>query len=196
MRKYSLLAAAFALAAIGGPVHAATTVFATTVTGTSGNVILPANALGAADGSLATILRVAGGSVLTLQMSMATSGLDTIIAGQRLTANSNVQVAIGEVVGGIATFSTLVTLPSGLGASHTMDFSAACALISATGCSLLQIRVGGAPGSGFTLDGVSGVAAAPEPSAWTLMLAGFGAIAWRLKQRRRDGFARLAQNVA
>ena len=41
------------------------------------------------------------------------------------------------------------------------------------------------PGSGFVLDGLSGVSAAPEPSVWEWMLVGFEAAAWRLKRRRQ-----------
>lgn len=192
----NLLSALCVLLLASAPAKAATTVFAASVLGTTGSVTSPGNAVGAADGSLATILRVPGGSTLTLQMSQATSGLNTVLAGQRLTAGSNVQIAIGEVVGGIATFSAFVALPGGLGSLHTLDMSAACALISGTGCSLLRIRVGGAPGSGFTLDGVSGVAAAPEPAAWLLMLAGFAAIAWRLKYQRRAMRASLVAEAA
>lgn len=166
------------------PAAAATTVFASSVFSVSGNVVAPGNALGAANGSSAQILRVPGGSSLVLQMSQSVTGLNTIINGRRLTLNSNVQVAIGEIIGGVATFSVAFALPPGLLSLHTLDLSAACASISVSGCSLLRISVNGAPGSGFLLDGVSGVAAAPEPAAWALMLLGFGAVAWRLKQRR------------
>ena len=101
-----------------------------------------------------------------------------------MTAGSNVQIAIGEIIGGVATFSANLPLPGGLGSLHTLDFSAACSAISVTGCSRLRISVNGPPGGGFLLDGVSGVAPAPEPAAWALMLLGFGAVAWRLKRRR------------
>lgn len=166
------------------PAAAATTVFAGSVFGSSGSVVAPGNALGSANGSSAQILRVPGGSNLILQFSQATTGLSTIINGQRLTGGSNVQIAIGEIIGGIATFSVNFALPAGLGSLHTLDLSAACSAISVNGCSLLRISVNGAPGSGFLLDGISGVAAAPEPAAWALMLLGFGAVAWRLKRQR------------
>lgn len=166
------------------PAAAATTVFAGSVFSASGSVTAPGNAVGAANGSSAQILRVPGGSSLVLQMSQAATGLNTIINGQRLTLNSNVQIAIGEIIGGVATFSVNFALAPGLGSLHALDLSAACAAISASGCSLLRISVNGAPGSGFLLDGVSGVAAAPEPAIWALMLLGFGAVAGRLKQRR------------
>jgi len=177
--------AAIALLVFGAqPAAAATTVFATSVYGTSGSVSGATNALGAANGSVATILRVAGGSNLILQMSQASSGLNTILTGSRRTAGSNVQIAIGEIIGGVAVFSANLALPAGFGPNYAMDLSALCSTVSATGCSLIRIRVAGAPGGGFFLDGVSGVAAAPEPSIWAMMLLGFGALAWRLKQRR------------
>lgn len=173
----AVIASAFGFAA---PAMAATTVYATSVYSQT-NTTNAGNALGAANGATALIGRP---GTLVLQMSLATSGLNTVINGVRVSANSNVQIAIGHVVGGVATFSANVPLPAGFGSVHTFDFSAACALISPTGCSLLRIRVTGPPGSGFQLDGVSGVAATPEPAAWALMLMGFGAVAWRMKQRR------------
>ncbi len=168
------------------PAAAATTVFASSVFGTTGSVVSAGAAVGPADGSFATVLRVAGGSNLILQMSQATTGLSVVLTGQRLTAGSNVQIAIGEVISGIATFSANIALPGGFGPTYSLDFSAACATVSATGCSLVRIRVAGAPGSGFLLDGVSGVAAAPEISVWAMMLLGFGAVAWRLKAQRGE----------
>jgi hypothetical protein len=88
------------------------------------------------------------------------------------------------VISGIATFSANIALPGGFGPTYSLDLSAACATVSATGCSLVRIRVNGAPGGGFLLDGVSGVAAAPEISIWAMMLLGFAAVAWRLKTQR------------
>jgi hypothetical protein len=179
-----ILSAIFLAIAFLQPANAATTIYASSVFGTSGNVVGAANALGAANGLSASIIRVAGGSNLILQMSQAASGAGTVLNGQRVTAGSTVQIAIGEVIGGVATFSANLALPAGLGSVHNLDLSALCLTISSTGCSLIRIRVSGAPGSAFTLDGVSGVAAAPEPAAWSLMLLGFGATAWRLKKRR------------
>lgn len=180
-----LLIAVIAMFAVGAqPAGAATTVFAASVFSVSGSVTNAGNALGSADGASAAIMRTAGGSELILQMSQATSGLNSLLNGARLTGSTNVQIAVGEVIGGIAVFSANTALPGGFGPGYSLDLSAACATISAAGCSLMRIRVTGAPGGGFTLDGVSGVAAAPEPSMWALMLLGFGAVAWRLKQRR------------
>lgn len=179
-----IVAIASLLAFSAQPASAATTVFAASVLGSSGFVVNAGNALGAANGASATILRVPGGSNLILQMSQATSGLNTVLNGTRLTAGSNVQIAIGSVIAGVATFSANIALPGGFGPTYAMDLSAACASVSATGCDLVRIRVVGGPAGGFFLDGVSGVAAAPEPAAWALMLLGFAAVAWRLKQRR------------
>lgn len=180
----SLVFALILLASSAQTAAAATTVFAASVYGTTGSVVGAANALGPANGAFATILRVAGTSNLILQMSQASSGLNTILTGSRLTAGSTVQIAIGEVIGSVAVFSANLALPAGFGPNYPLDLSALCSTVSATGCSLIRIRVSGAPGGGFTLDGVSGVAATPEPSMWALMLLGFGAVAWRLKQRR------------
>ncbi len=184
MRVRFLIAGLLLLTVPAQPAAAATTVFASSIFSASGSVLAPGNALGAANGASAQILRVAGGSNLVLQLSQATTGLNTILNGQRQTLGSNVQVAIGAIIGGVATFSANSALPAGLGSLHTFDLSAACSAISVTGCSLLRISVNGAPGSGFLLDGISGVAAAPEPAAWALMLLGFGAVAWRLKRQR------------
>lgn len=148
----SLVIAVIVLASSVQTAAAATAVFATSVYGTSGSVAGASNALGAADGASATILRVAGGSNLILQMSQATSGLNTLLSGARLTLGSNVQIAIGEVIGGVAVFSTNLTLPGGFGPTYALDLSALCTTVSSTGCSLLRIRVGGrpAPGSRWT----------------------------------------------
>jgi hypothetical protein len=173
----ALILASFGVAL---PASAATTIYATSIFSQT-RTTNGANALGAANGSVAVVRR--NGNIV-LQMSSATSGLNTVINGVRATANTNVRVAIGHVVGGVATFSANVALPAGFGSVHTLDLSAACAAISATGCSLLRVRVQGPSGSAFRLDGVSGVAAAPEPVAWALMMTGFGAVAWRMKRMR------------
>ncbi len=189
-----LIAAFLLLAGVAQPAAAATTVYATTVFGTTGTVTTPGAALGPGDGASATILRVPGGSSITLQLSKPATGLNIVVAGQRLTAASNVQITIGEIIGGVAIFATTnFNFPGGLGSIHNFDLSAACAGVSATGCSLLRIRVTSPPGGGFLLDGVSGVSAAPEASMWAMMLIGFGAVAWRLKKHRgsRAHFARI-----
>lgn len=162
------------------PAQAATTTFAASVYNVTGTVVSPAAAIGPSDGLPAMVLRP---STLVLQLSQAASGAATLISGQRLTAGTIVQVAVGEVIGGVATFTANLQV-TGLGALHSFDFSAACAALSPAGCSLLRVRVAGPAGSAFALDGVSGVAAAPELSAWALMLLGFAFVAMRLKQMR------------
>lgn len=177
--------------ALTGSAQAATTVYGASVFSTSGVVISPTNALGVADGSLTTISRIAGGSSLVLQMGQAITGFGTIITGTRLTATTNVQIAVGEVIGGVATFSPNTALPGGFGPNYQLNLINACSALSATNtCSLLRITVNGAPGSGFSLDGVLGVT--PEPSAWALMLLGFGATTWRLKSGRKHAVKSLA----
>jgi hypothetical protein len=180
------LLVALVLAAFGvaQPASAATTIYATSIYSQT-NTTNGANALGAMNGSVAVVGR--NGNIV-LQMSQAASGLTTVVNGVRVTANSNVQVAIGHVVGGVAIFSGNFALPAGFASVHTLDLSTACAAISSTGCSLLRIRVRGPAGVAFRLDGVSGVAATPEPDVWALMLMGFGAVAWRLKRQRRASF--------
>lgn len=174
----------FALALMSlQPAAAATTVFASSVYATSGNVVGATNALGVADGTNAAILRAAGGSSLTLQMLRPITGASSTFFGSFSPFNANVQVAVGEVIGGVAVFSTSVPLSGASGGGFTMDLTALCRSISATGCSLLQFTVNGIPGSQFTLDGVLGTT--PEPSAWALMILGFAGVAWRLKQMRR-----------
>ena len=179
----SIIAAACALCA---PAKAATTVYASGVYQTSGLVFGSGNAIGATDSSSATLFPFFGvPSSITLIMSQAITGASASFVGQRLTAGSNVEVAIGEVVGGTTIFSTFTSLPGGAGpTAFAVNLGAACSAISATGCSLLRIRVSGGFGSGFNLNGVSGVASAPEPSIWGLMILGFGVTTWRLRNAR------------
>lgn len=178
-----LLIAALALfAASAAPAAGATTVFATGVFSTSGNVANPANGLGAADAAFARIGNAAQIGRIVYSFADALSGASlqfTALGGGG--AAPSVFVSIGEIVGGVAVFSAETNFTGGAGV-FTFDFLSRCALISATGCSLVSVRT--ANGS-FRLDGVSGVGAAPEPAAWSLMLVGFGAVAWRLKRARR-----------
>lgn len=180
----AIFAAIILSATLFSPAHAATTVFGASVFSTSGTVIAQANGLGAADGLSTTILRVAGGSRLVLQFGQPITGAGALITGLRLTPGTNVQIAVGEVIGGVATFSANTALPAGLGPNFALNLMSACSALSPTNrCSLLRITVNGAPGSGFALDGVLGVT--PEPSVWGLMLLGFGATTWRLKNGRK-----------
>lgn len=177
--------AVLALAMAGSqPATAATTVFASSVYAFTGNVVGAANALGVADGTNAAILRVPGGSSLTLRMLRTVTGANTVFFGSISPSNANVRVLVGEVIGGVAVFSTSVPLSGASGGGFTMDLTALCKSVSATGCSLLRFAVNGAPGGRFTLDGVLGTT--PEPSTWALMIIGFAGVARRLKDLRKS----------
>ncbi|MCB2098233.1 MAG: hypothetical protein KDE05_11415 [Parvularculaceae bacterium] len=173
--------------------QAATTVFASGVYSQSGAVSNLANAFGAPDGGAASI----GGGFSFLGIPIGTAGQAVYSfanplsgANIQLTALGGagappVRVSIGEIVSGVAVFSTELAFTGGVAGLILLDLSTQCALISSTGCSLLRIRtIGGFGGGAFLLDGVSGVGAAPEPAVWGLMLLGFGASAWRLKRAR------------
>ena len=165
--------------------NAAITVFGSNVFSESA-VTGSSSALGVPDASGAT---VTDGGELVLQFLQPLTGagisFDLLAGG----GTNVIAVSIGEVVGGVATFSatSFIHLGDGLGATIAVaDLSAACASVSASGCSLLRfqnILAVGAPG--FVLDGVSGVSNAPEPAVWSLMILGFVGAAWRLKIERR-----------
>lgn len=189
----SLMAAVALLVLAAQPAGAATTVFASGVFAQSGTVSNLGSALGAADGSAAGIgggftffgfpIGTAGQAVFSFATPLSGANIQlTALAG---TGAPQVRVSIGEIVGGVAVYSAEITFAGGGAGQILADLSSQCALISVTGCTLLRIRtIGGFGGGSFRLDGVSGVAAAPEPSIWGLMILGFGAVAWRLKQRR------------
>jgi hypothetical protein len=189
-----LIAAAALLAASAVPAAAATTVFATGVFAQGGQVANAGNGLGAADGAFARIGNSVSFGPITIGQAgqVVYSFADALSgAGLQLTGLGGapgvplVFVSIGEIIGGVAVFSAETSFSGGAGV-FGFDFSAQCALLSATGCSLVRVRTQGGVGRGaFRLDGISGVGAAPEPAAWALMILGFGAVAWRLKRARR-----------
>lgn len=188
-----LVASAALLFASAAPATAATTVYATGVYAQTGQFANTANGLGAANGGFARI----GNSISIFGLTIGQAGqvvysfADALSgAGLQLTGIGgapgvpSVFVSIGEIVGGVAVFSTETNFTGGAGV-FSFDFSSSCALISSTGCSLVRVRTAGGLGLGaFRLDGISGVGAAPEPSAWALMLFGFGGVAWRLRNAR------------
>lgn len=188
-------AAAAALLLAATPAAAATTVYATGVYSQGGQVANAANGVGAANGTFArignsisvgpfSIVGQAGQAVYSFADALSGAGLQLTGLGGA-PGVSSVFVSIGEIVGGVAVFSTETNFTGGAGV-FSFDLSARCALISSTGCSLVRVRTQGGLGRGaFRLDGISGVGAAPEPAAWALMLLGFGAVAWRLKSGRR-----------
>ncbi len=175
------------------PAAAATTVFASGVFGQSGNVSNLNNGLGAANGSAAGVggvfslfgfpIGIAGQAIYSFATPLSGTNIQlTALAGA---GAPQVRVSIGQIVGSVAVYSTELAFTGGAAGQFLLNLSTQCSAISSTGCSLLRIRtIGGFGGGSFLLDGVSGVAAAPEPSLWALMILGFGAVAWRLKQRR------------
>lgn len=191
MRFLAVSTALLFLAA--SPAAAATTVYATGVFSQGGTVTNAGNGLGAANGNFAQI----GGALSILGLTIGQAGqvvysfADALSgASLQLTARpgapgvSSVLLSIGEIFGGVATYSTETGFTGGSGV-FSFDLSAQCSAISSSGCSLLRIRTLGGLGRGpFRLDGVSGVGAAPEPAAWALMMAGFAGVGWRLKRRR------------
>ncbi|MFN3959319.1 MAG: PEP-CTERM sorting domain-containing protein [Parvularculaceae bacterium] len=168
--------------AAAAPAAAATTVFAANVYASSGNVANLGDVFGAPNGVSGRIGNPGQAGQAVFGFLEALSGADlrlTAVAGGG--ATPTVFVSIGEIVGGVAVYSAETSFTGGAGV-FAFDFSARCALISATGCSLVRVRT---TGGAFRLDAVSGVGAAPEPAAWALMLLGFGGVSWRMKQSRR-----------
>lgn len=167
------------------PARAATTVYAASVFSET-NVINANNALFAANGAAAL---VQSGGELVLQYANPLTGSSVAMsllpfAGP---AGNFVAISVGEIIGGIATFSagSLAFADMGAGGVQTFDLSALCSSVSGAGCSLLRIQNLASIGTpGLQLDGVSGVSNAPEPSAWALMMLGFAAVGWRMKSAR------------
>lgn len=180
------------------PAKAATTIFASSVYSQT-NVIGASNALFASNGAAATVL--AGGE-LVLQYNNPLTG--SSVAASLLPfagpAANFVAISVGEIVGGVATFSagSIAFADMGAGGVQNFNLAALCSTVSATGCSLLRIQNIASFGTpGVFLDGVSGVSNAPEPAAWALMMLGFGAVAWRMKAaRKRNGTAFTAHKRA
>ncbi len=166
------------------PAKAATTLFAQSVVSQTGPVtnanaaLFSTNGVGAAIG--------AGGElVLNYRFALTGAGVTTTFLPSG--SFNALAVSLGEVVGGVALFSSeFLFLDNGTGGTQMADFSAACSAVSPSGCSLLRIRnlatlIGS---SGAILDSVSGVSNAPEPSVWALMILGFAGLAARMKASR------------
>lgn len=197
-----LVAFAALLIAPAVPAAAATTVYATGVYSQGGQVANAANGVGAANGSFARIgnstTTGSGGTVgqagqVVYSFADALSGAALQLTGLGGAPGVPlVFVSIGEIVSGVAVYSSETSFTGGAGV-FTFDFSTQCALISSTGCSLVRVRTAGGAGRGvFRLDGIAGVGSAPEPAAWALMLLGFGGVAWRLKTRRQTAALTIA----
>jgi len=176
------------------PAKAATTIFGASVFSQT-NVTDATSALGFPNGSAAL---VGVGGELVLQYSSPLTGeniastfLDTGVVG----ALNVVALSIGEVIGGVATFSgEFVLVDFGAGGTLGANLESLCAGVSGSGCSLLRFRNAASIGTpGFLLDSVSGVTNAPEPNIWAFMMLGFSGLAWRMKsseRTRKGGFKR------
>lgn len=167
------------------PARAATTIYAASVYSQS-NVTNANNALFAANGGAALIQ---SGGELVLQYNLPLTGgsiAATLLSFAGPAANF-VTISVGEIIGGVATYSagSVAFVDTGAGGVQNFDLTALCSTVSATGCSLLRIQNLASFGTpGVLLDGVSGVSNAPEPAAWALMMLGFAGVGWRLKQNR------------
>jgi hypothetical protein len=166
------------------PARAATSVFPVSVYSSSGVTGAP-NALGPADG-VAALISSGGDLVLQYGLPLTGGGLSATllpVSGFNILA-----VSIGEIIGGVATFSgEFVLVDDGSGPTLGGDLSTLCSGVSSAGCSLLRIRNAGSlfGSPGVRLDSISGITTAPEPSVWALMILGFVGTAWRLKSARR-----------
>lgn len=192
-----VLLAAFAAAF---PARAATTTYASSVYSQTG--VSNASAALYQPNGVGAVISSGGSLVLNFNNPLTGISIATTLLPLGASPAFNVlAVSIGEVIGGVATFTgEFVIVDSGAGGVLSLpDFSTQCSAISATGCSLLQIRNAFSFNSaGALIDSVSGVSAAPEPAAWMMMMLAFGAIAWRLKSIRaaRKGVRRPAARPA
>lgn len=185
MAMFARIAAILAAAAVSAtPAKAATSIFPISVfssTLTTG----PGDALGTPDGAGALI---APGGDIVLHYAPTLTGGGVAATLLPIVGFNVLAVSIGEVIGGIATFSgEFVLVDSGAGGALSANLTALCSGISPTGCSLLRVRnAGSLLGSpGVRLDSISGVTTAPEPAVWALMIVGFIGAAARLKSVRR-----------
>lgn len=188
MLRIVLLFSISLLILAAAPARAATTVYGASIFSQSGPVINAGAALGAADGVSATLNRP---GELILQLGLPATAAGIIINGSRNAPGTQVRISVGAIIGGVAIFTATQNFPNSAGPA-SFDFSADCALISATGCNLVRYQITGSPVADFSLDGTSAISGAPEPGIWMLMIIGFVAMAWRLKQLRRSAKAPLA----
>ena len=168
------------------PARAATTIYAASVYSQS-NVTNANNALFAPNGSAATIQ---SGGELVLQYGNPLTGASiaaTLLPLVNSPAVNFLAVSIGEVIGGVATFSGEFAFADlGAGGVQNLNLASLCGTVSPTGCSLIKFRnVFAFNTPGALLDGVSGVTNAPEPMAWTLMMLGFAGVGWRLREAKK-----------
>jgi hypothetical protein len=181
-----MFAGAITAALLSMPAQAATTVYASSIFSQSG-VSAASEALFSANGS-AALISSGGELVLQYNNPLTGSGVGFSLLPFAGPAANFVAVSVGEVIGGIATFSagSIAFADFGAGGAGNFDLSALCATVSATGCSLLRIQnIASFGTAGVFIDGVSGVSNAPEPSVWLMMIVGFAGVAWRLKSGRK-----------
>lgn len=181
-----LIAVALAAVFVAFPARAATTVYASSVFSQT-NVVNANGALFAANGGAATILP-GGDLVLQFTHPLTGTGVALSLLPFAGPAANFVAVSVGEIVGGVATFSAGAAAFADIGAGgiQNLDLGGLCLTVSATGCSLLRIQNIASFGTpGLLLDGASGVSNAPEPAAWAMMMLGFAGVAWRLKEARK-----------
>ncbi len=131
------------------------------------------------------------------------------IIGERITLNvttvsagtAYVFVRLGRLTGAVFTNANAVgtTTPAG-GATTNLyaqlsgagpltllldPFAASCAALGGCNALIIGNSTFSSIGSSFRLSTL--VASTPEPGAWALMMLGFGAVAFRLKSKRRAG---------
>jgi hypothetical protein len=182
--RIAIVAIAAMLAAF--PARAAFTVFPASVYSQSG--VTNANAALFSPNGTAAVIGAGGELVLQYAVPLTGAGITATFLPQSTSPAFNIiAVSIGEVIGGVATYSGEFFLGDGSGV-QTADLTSLCSSVSGSGCSLLRLRnVFNLNSSGALLDGVSGVSNAPEPSTWALMLLGFAAVGWKLKDARSKG---------
>jgi len=187
----TLVAALFSL-----PAQAATTVYATSIFSEAG-VSNAASALFSSNGN-AALISPGGELVLRYNNPLTGSAVGFSLLPFAGPAANFIAVSIGEVIGGVATFSagSIAFADLGAGGIRNFDLSALCATVSATGCSLVRIQnIASFGAAGAFIDGISGVSNAPEPSVWLMMILGFAGVAWRLKAGRKKSSKGLIQHA-
>lgn len=208
MRGIVALAAAVLTIAAGASASAAISTFPTSVfqqaAGSGGNNLIgntPATGL-------------FNRSATPLGLGFSAPIQTSAIIGERITLNftsvtnntTYVFVRLGRLVGGVFTNANAVGTTTPLGGATTnlyalvtgtgpltllLDpFAASCASLGGCNALIVGNSTFSAVGSSFRLSTLT--ASTPEPGVWALMMLGFGAMAFRMKSRRRVSLARCA----